>query len=414
MKIRLEYGLLMSFLVGLLAAYLIPVKISLFLMIVDGFVSIFMLLAPFVVFLILFNSACSLMVNRKVAGRVIESSMVFFASLVVGCSVFASVFLSFLLPSSTSPVWFSEETFSHVSQIVLTSLVRPVTVALFLGVAFALGFSYTPLFQRVIDLSKRMHGAQEQAFNLLLKIFPIITMSLGASLYYNLGKVSIEAYVVSMMLTMLFGAAALAILFIFVAKLTHRETAGLARYSTGMFAIGLSVGSSYVILPLALKAFREHFDADNSVGDLVLTLGASVNRCGSVMGVLIVTFVAAHYTGAAVSWQQMLLLAVPVALIGFGSPGIQGGTLLVAMPVILHVISPTDGMKFVAVALAMFVGGTTFIQAAVNTVASGYIALLVDNSTRAQSRSVCLAKTEMTTFSEQFYSSSGNSSSEDG
>ena len=392
MKIRLEYSLLMSFLVGLFVAHVIPVKISLFLMIVDGFVSVFMLLAPFIVFLIVFNSACSLMANRKVAGRVIESSMVFFASLVVSCSLFASALLSFLLPSSTSPVWFSDQTFFHVSQIVLTSLARPVTVALFLGVAFALGFSYTPFFQRFTDLSKRVQKAQEQAFNLVLRVFPIITMSLGASLYYNLGKVSMEAYAVSMMLTMLFGVAALAILFIFVARLTRREPRGLAQYSTRMFATGLSVGSSYVILPLALKTFREHFDADSSVGDLVLTLGASVNRCGSVMGVLIVTFVAAHYTAVAISWQQMLLLAIPVALIGFGSPGIQGGTLLVAMPVILPVISPSDGMRFVAVALAMFVGGTTFIQAAVNTVASGYIALLVDNSTRAQSRSACLAK----------------------
>lgn len=73
----------------------------------------------------------------------------------------------------------------------------------------------------------------------------------------------------------------------------------------------------------------------------------------------------------------MLLLAVPVALIGFGSPGIQGGTLLVSMPLILDVIMPFNPVKFTAIAVAIFVGGTTFIQAAVNNVASGYVALLV-------------------------------------
>ena len=102
------------------------------------------------------------------------------------------------------------------------------------------------------------------------------------------------------------------------------------------------------------------------------------------MGVLVVTFVAARFTGFEISWQQMLLLAIPVALIGFGSPGIQGGTLLVAMPAILYVIAPLNAAKFVAVALALFVGGTTFIQSAVNIVASGYVALLVGGCTPDQ------------------------------
>jgi Na+/H+-dicarboxylate symporter len=214
----------------------------------------------------------------------------------------------------------------------------------------------------------------------LLKIFPVVTMSLGASLYYTLGTVSVEAYVVSMVFVFLVGLAALAAILIMVGRATHQRLTELARYSSRMFATGLSIGSSYVILPLALRLFKEHFDADSAIRDLVLTLGASLNRCGSVMGVLIVTFVAAHYTGLAISWQQMLLLAFPVALIGFGSPGIQGGTLLVAMPVILYIVPSLNSERFMTVAVALFVGGTTFIQAAVNSVASGYVALLVNEA----------------------------------
>lgn len=203
-------------------------------------------------------------------------------------------------------------------------------------------------------------------------------MSLGGSLYYNLGQISLEVYVVSMGLTLLLGLTALATLFTFTQRIAHAELRKMTRYSANMFAVGLSVGSSYLALPLALKIFKEQFNVDASVGDLVLSLGASLNRCGSVMGVLVVTFITARYVGIEFSWQQMLLLAIPIALIGFGSPGIQGGTLLVGMPVILHVIAPTDTAKFMAIAVALFVGGTTFIQAAVNNVASGYVALLVN------------------------------------
>jgi Na+/H+-dicarboxylate symporter len=378
MRIRVEYWLLVSFLLGILVAYAVPIKVGLFSAVTDSFVAAFMFFAPAIVFVIVFDSTCSLLLEREITGRVIRASVILFALLVLGCSLFASIVLLAVSPSSVASAWLSNETFSYVGQVILTSLLRPVTLALLLGVIIALALSHTSFFKRAVDLSKRTYGLQERAFRLLLRIFPIITMSLGAGLYYALGTVSIEVYVTSMGLTLLLGLAALAILFVIVQKVARPEIKELAGYSMRIFATGLSIGSSYIILPLALRAFKEHFAVDNAVGDLVLTLGASLNRCGSVMGVLVVTSMAARYTGLEASWQQMLLLAIPVALIGFGSPGIQGGTLLVAMPVILHVVNPLDPAKFVTVALALFVGGTTFIQAAVNTVSSGYVALLVD------------------------------------
>jgi len=386
MRTRVGYWLLVSFLLGILVAYVLPVKVGLFSVVIDSFVSAFMFFAPAIVFVIVFDSTCSLLLEREITGRVIRASVILFALLVLGCSLFASIVLLAVSPSSVASAWLSNETFSYVGQVILTSLLRPVTLALLLGVIIALALSHTSFFKRAVDLSKRTYGLQERAFRLLLRIFPIITMSLGAGLYYALGMVSIEVYVTSMGLTLLLGLAALAILFVIVQKVARPEIKELAGYSMRIFATGLSIGSSYIILPLALRAFKEHFAVDNAVGDLVLTLGASLNRCGSVMGVLVVTSMAARYTGLEASWQQMLLLAIPVALIGFGSPGIQGGTLLVAMPVILHVVNPLDPAKFVTVALALFVGGTTFIQAAVNTVSSGYVALLVDRQVSSLER----------------------------
>ena len=377
MRIRFEYWLLISFLLGLLIAYIVPTRIDLFFIVVDTFVAGFMFLAPVIVFVIIFDSTCSLISERNVAGAVIKASVMYFVSLVLGCSLFASIILSSVLVTSSSFTGLSVQTFQYVLQVMLASLLRPVTVALVLGVILAFAFSRSQSFRKVADFSKQIYRAQERAFKLLLKVFPAIAMSLGGTLYYNLGRISIEAYVISMSLILILGLTALAALFIVVQRMIHMGFGEMSRYSTRLFAVGLSTGSSYVALPLALRIFKEHFDISESVGDLVLSLGASLNRCGSVMGVLVVTFVAARFTGFEISWQQMLLLAIPVALIGFGSPGIQGGTLLVAMPAILYVIAPLNAAKFVAVALALFVGGTTFIQSAVNIVASGYVAVLV-------------------------------------
>jgi len=383
-RIRFEYWLLFSFLLGVLVAYAAPARIDIFSMIVDAFITVFTSLAPIIVFVIIFNSTCSLIFEKDVAGAIIKASVIHFVSLVLGCSLFASAVLSSVLPSSFSSAGLSFHTFEYIIQIMSASLLRPVTMALMLGVTLAFALSHTSFFRKVADFSRRIYGAQEQAFRLLLKVFPVIAMSLGGTLYYNLGRVSLEVYIVAMGLTLTLGLAALATLFIIVQRVTRTKLGEMSRYSTRMFAVGLSTGSSYVALPLALKIFKEHFDISEGIGDLVLSLGASLNRCGSVMGVLAVTFVAARYIGMEISWQQMLLLAIPVALIGFGSPGIQGGTLLVAMPVILYVIAPLNSAKFVAVALALFVGGTTFIQAAVNNVASGYIALLVSGRVSSQ------------------------------
>jgi len=377
-RFHLEYWLLISFFVGLIIAYLVPFKISLFPTIVDGFVAAFMFLAPIIVFVIIFNSTCSLMSKKRVAGQVIKTSVLLFASLVLGFSIFASIILSFLLLGPTTSPELSTETMTYITGVILTGLLRPVSMALFLGVVLAFALSQTSLFERAITISKITYEAQDRAFGILLRVFPVVAISLGGALYYNLGSLSLEVYAISMSLILSLGLAALSILMIIVERATHMGLLKLLKYSARIFAAGLSIGSSYLALPLVLRIFKRHFKVNPGVEDLVLSLGASLNRCGSVMGVLVVTFVAARYASSGVSWHQMTFLAIPVALIGFGSPGIQGGTLLVAMPVILHVIAPVDAARFVAIALALFVGGTTFVQAAINMVASGYVALLVD------------------------------------
>lgn len=377
MKLRLEYLLLLCFLLGLFVAYVAPVDVHLFSTLVNVFIDGFIFLSPLIVFVIIFGATCSLIAESDLAGPVVKSATFLFAALVMVCSLFASVVLSPLLPSAAASKEFSVTTFSYVTEVVLAAALRPVTLALVFGLVLAFGLSRTSSFGRVVRVSKLVYRIQERAFGILLKIYPLITFSLGATLYYNLGNVSLEAYAASMGLVLSLSLAALAVLLVITKLFTGIGFGGLWKYSASMFTTGLATGSSYLALPMGLKIFKEHFSIRGDVADLVITLGSSLNRCGSVMGVLAVSFIAAHYTGTEFYSQQMLLLAVPVGLIAFGSPGISGGTLLVCMSLILDVIVPSNPAKFTGTAFAIFMGGTTFIQAALNTVASGYVALLV-------------------------------------
>ncbi len=377
MKIRLEYLLFLSFLFGVLIAYAIPFKVTAFSTFVDIFVNIFLFFSPLIVFVIIFNSTCSLVKEMDQAEHVIRNSLVLFGLLVLCCSIFASLVLASLSPTVTVGSSVVSGALSYVGEVVFLSALRPVSLALVLAVVLAFIVSRTQLFVRARQLSQSVYAIQGRIFGVLLRIFPVISLSLGSTLYYSLGSVSLEAYVISMGLTLALGVTALVVLALLVRMFAHVGFGQLGNYSTRMFAAVLAIGSSYVALPIALKIFRNHFNTPRQISDLVLTLGTSLNRCGSVMGVFAVSYVAARYTGVQLFSAQILLLAVPLAIIGFGAPGIQGGTLLVSLPLILDVIRSSNASHFAAVALAIFVGGTTFIQAAVNNVASGYVALLI-------------------------------------
>jgi len=379
MRIRfsLEHLLPLSFFFGFLIAYTIHFKMDMFVLIADYFVKAFLLFAPLIIFIILFTSTCSLKAEREIPGTIAKVSLILYGSLVIISSIFASIVLSIF--SKQGPIMpISAGVYSHVLQVIFTSLSRPVSLAILIGFVTPFIFAKTKHFQKILNASRHVYSAQARFFEILIKIFPVFCLSLGATLYYNLGKLAMSAYLISIGSVFVLGMAVLASLSLTVHKFAFKDVKHLSKYSVRAFLAGLSTGSSYITLPMHLKIFNQYFKLDKRVSDFILTLGASLNRCGSVMGVLIVTFVSASFSNYQISWQQMLSLAIPVALIGFGSPGIAGGTLLVNLPAILDVLSPSSPEKFTSTALALFIGGTMFVQVAVNTVANGYVALLVD------------------------------------
>lgn len=377
-KVSLEHLLLLSFLFGFLIAYAVPFKVDVFVLITDMFVKVFILFAPLIVFVIIFASTCSLQAEKAILRRIVKVSLALFVSLIVLSSIFASTVLSVPLLKQEPGVLVSTETYDYIFEIMLTSLSNPVFLAIVVGFITPFLFARTKHFHKILSASKRLHSAQAVFFKTLIRILPLICLSLGARLYYDLGRLALDAYLIAISLIFALGIPFLIILLLVVRRLMPRSVDQIYKYSRETFIVSLSIGASYIVLPLNLEIFGRHFKMDKRVRDFILTLGASLNRCGSVMGVLVVTFVSAIFNNYGLSWQQMLSLAIPVALLGFGSPGIHGGTLLVNLSMILQMLSPPNPEKFASTALALFVGGTTFVQVAVNTVTSGYVALLVN------------------------------------
>lgn len=382
-KITLEYLLPLSFLFGFLTAYVIPFRIEVFVFITDIFVKTFILFAPLIVFVIIFTSTCSLQSEKARFGRVVKISVVLYISLIFSSAIFASAVLSIPLLAYGSRIERNEtvKAYDQISQTMLMSLLNPVFPAIIVGFIAPLLLARTQHFHKILSASKYLNSGREIFFKILIKILPLICLSLGARLYYDLGRVALDAYIISMGLIFALGTLVLTIFLLAIRRLMPGSLNQIYRYSRETFVTALSIGSSYIFLPLNIKIFGRFFKTDKRVRDFILTLGASLNRCGSVMGVLVVIFVSALYNNYGLSWQQILSLAIPVALLGFGSPGIHGGTLLVTLSVILQMLSPSNPEKFASTALALFVGGTSFPQVAVNSVTSGYVALLVDHIT---------------------------------
>lgn len=101
------------------------------------------------------------------------------------------------------------------------------------------------------------------------------------------------------------------------------------------------------------------------------------------MGVIISVWVVSKYLGVPIGPTDYFMLSLIVAVIGFASPGIPGGTILVAMPAILSIVRASDPEALSLTAVAIF-NGITILTASTNAVFTGYTALLVSEIFRRE------------------------------
>ncbi|MEM2339213.1 MAG: cation:dicarboxylase symporter family transporter, partial [Nitrososphaerales archaeon] len=150
----------------------------------------------------------------------------------------------------------------------------------------------------------------------------------------------------------------------------------LIAYTIKTLIAGVSIPASYILLPIHLKIFSDHFPIDGSLRDFVITLGAALNRLGSITGVIVSIYVSALYLNLTINPIQFLTLAPLLAVAGFASPGIMGGTILVTMPIIIDILAVSNVVTFSLTSMALF-NGVAIITAATNAVTTGYATLII-------------------------------------
>jgi Na+/H+-dicarboxylate symporter len=211
---------------------------------------------------------------------------------------------------------------------------------------------------------------------MVIKVLPIVSISFGASFYYSLGVYSLAAYIEALTLMLTFSFSYIFITLLIIVKFLGVNFRKLLLYALKTMIAGISLPSSYIFLPVHLKIFSSHFDAERDVGDAIIALGAALNRAGSIVGVIVSISVVSKYMNIHMDLMQYIILAIATTVVGFASPGIPGGTILVAMPVVVGIINVDDVSMFSIASIATF-NGVAILTAPTNAVITGCIALMV-------------------------------------
>ncbi len=371
LRYRFTYETVLPFMfvLGVLLAYILPFKLEILKIIALYFTNFFFISAPLFIFIILTYS-----LSIRARGSDIAKYAIFlFFMVCFTLSIITALLFSLINRSLSSEFIFSNPT-QYLLWIIVDGLLRPIPVSIIMGILTSLVI--VPRFNIVRRTIIVLDDIIVRFFKLIIKILPIISISFGATFYYSLGGYSLVAYTEALMFMFFLSFFYIFIVLLFMVRTLNIKLRKVISYTFKTLAMGVSLPSSYILLAPHLKIFNDHFDIDRSVGDAIIALGAALNRAGSIVGVIISISVVAKYLSVQIGLIQYIL-AIVVTIVGFASPGIPGGTILVTMPVILSIVSVHDVATFSLASVATF-NGISILTASTNTVFTGYITLITN------------------------------------
>lgn len=369
MKYRFTYESLLplTFILGILLAYISPFKLEFLKIVASLFTSFFFISAPIFIFIILTYSLSI----RAGGSRIANYTIILFFIVCLTLSIVTATILSISRGCSTG---FSISRLILL-EVAMEGLLKPIPISIILGIVSSL--TIIPRFDVAKRIVTMLNRVIMYFLKMIIKVLPVVSISFGVSFYYSLGGYSILAYTEALILMLIFSFSYIFIILLITAKFLNIGFRRLISYFLKIMVTGISLPSSYILLPVHLKIFNDHFKIDRSIGDTVIALGAALNRAGSIIGVILSISIVSKYMNVQVDLVQYIVLAIAVAIVGFASPGIPGGTILVAMPVIMSIINVYDTAMFSITSIATF-NGITILTAPTNAVITGCIALIVE------------------------------------
>jgi len=370
MRFKFTYELILPFmfLLGILLAYITPYKLSFLTILAWLFTNFFFISAPIIIFIILTSSLSA----RREQTKLTNYTIIFFFTSGLTSSILTTLILSLINYRSYNETTINLNT-SAFLETIINSLLKPIPLSIIASIIAA----FTIMKIKTINITIiTFNNILLQLFRNFIKILPLIALSFGTSLYYTLKNSSLTAYIETLVLSLAFMLLYILILFIIIYKNLNINLKTLASYTLKIFTIGASLPSSYILLPIHLKIFTQHFQINKEIEDFIITLGAALNRSGSIIGVIISIYITSQYLNIHITLSQYIILAILTAIIGFASPGIPGGTILITLPIIIDILKISNIEPFTLTSIALF-NGITIITAATNTITTGYITLLI-------------------------------------
>ena len=361
----------MAFLLGLLYSSIFGGG-SIFNDVVAIFIRIFILVAPFIVFTLIFLSTSRILIyigkSPSLGGRLIIYTLLFSYLAVIFALVVMYPYIHRIGALDIGLLY--EEAASYIRRIIVSPLMTAIIIALVSPLIFSRYIASNPslidgLYHYIISI-----------FKALLYIMPIVAFSFGVKLYVSISTLSIPLILSSILTELVYGLIYLLVASLIVSVSKRVPTRLVLKYVAKAFVYCLPAGGSYLALPINLNVYREVF-REEYFGSLALSIGASINRAGSVGGALIVVGLASIFVGSPTSLSQLFMIGLILPFVSLGAPGLYGGTLIVGMPLVLDVLGIGELHPIAISSLAIFVSVLTYIQASLNTVTNGLMGILI-------------------------------------
>jgi len=368
---RPELLTLISFGLGLLYAYTSGGDF-IFSIVIDVFIKVFILMAPFIIFLLIFLSTSRIIVyvgkSPTVGGKLILLTLSF-SYLAVSTSLLI-IYPYIHVVGKVGYAQIFEELTVYIPRIFKSPLIIAITLSLILPL-FISNFIH-----KNITYIDRLYKGVLTFFRYLLFIMPLISFSLAVQLYTSIRLMSIQLVFTSIYVEAIYGFLYLLLSSVIVWLLTKIPVRKVAEYVFKAFIYCLPAGGSYLALPINLRVYEEVFK-EELFGSLALSIGASLNRSGSVGGAVIVLALASLYTNTPVTYSQLVMIGFILPFISLGAPGLYGGTLIIGMPIVVNLLNIDPLSPLVTSSLAVFVSVLTYIQASLNTTTNGLMGMLI-------------------------------------
>lgn len=369
MKIRqlsLTSQILIALLLGIIAGYLMQDMVPIANAYIKPFGEIFLNLLKFIVVpMVLLSIICGIISMKSISeiGRLGIRTMAYFmltTIIAVSLGLFVSTFLKGYFPLIDIPVSETPQTVVKVTiidQIVSffpknffapmleNNMMQIIVMAILTGVSIV-----------KIGRKARLAGACIQSFyevvltilNFIMKLTPIGVFCMICPVVATNGSTILSSYAILIGMDYLcFFLHALLVYSFFVFLLAKMNPWRFFKTMTPAMLFAYSCDSSIATLPITMRC-TEKLGVPKSIGDFVLTMGATINMDGVAIYLGVTSVFIATCCGIDLNMQQYIAIGLSATIASIGTPGIPGGSLALMAMVFASAGIPVEGVAIAA------------------------------------------------------------------